>query len=117
MSFAQSLHQQTVLELQLPIVVGDVTADILLNVCVLVIVDSNALVPASSSEILDHGGLPDAGGALDQDRSNICPDECSEASDVGLHLAGEHEASDTPIVPHRPVGRRQRPCMQPEGLH
>ena len=59
---------RTLFEEQLPLVVGGVAADVLLDVRVLVVVDADALVPRGQTQPADQAGLTHRGLALDQDR-------------------------------------------------
>ena len=58
----------TLFEEQLPLVVGGVAADVLLDVRVLVVVDADTLVPRGQAQPPDQAGLTHRGLPLDQDR-------------------------------------------------
>lgn len=64
---------RTLFEDQLALAVRGVAADVLLDVCVLVVVDPDTLVPRGSCYPPDQAGLSHRGLSLDQDR--VAPEE------------------------------------------
>lgn len=64
---------RTLFEDQLALAVRGVAADVLLDVCVLVVVDPDTLVPRGSCYPPDQAGLSHRGLSLDQD--GVAPEE------------------------------------------
>lgn len=70
-------HQGTFSENQLALLIGEVVAQVLLDLCVLMVVDSDAFVTCKLCDVLYHACFTCRGRALKQDRE-VSACDCSE---------------------------------------
>lgn len=64
MAFAKGLHQSALLEHQLALLIGDIAAYILLEFCLLMVVDAHQVVSRLCCQERNQGGLTTGCGTL-----------------------------------------------------
>ena len=68
MAVAQGLHQQAVSKLQVALIIGDIPPHVFLHIRVLMVVDPDAVVTGTCSQILYDTGFARARRSLQKDK-------------------------------------------------
>ena len=116
-ALAQRLHQQALVEHQLPAGRRHVDARVVLQVRVLVVVDAHALVARQRRQVRDHRRLARRRGALQQHGARPHQHRATQVVQPRLHRRRQDEPRRLPVLRLGQVHGRQLALLQPVAVH